>query len=101
MVLPPPPRVEDRLATETEVLGPGVDTPSEESRRGAGAVSSTFNYYYHYYCYYNLLFILSCYYSYHYPRLGAGRDPDHDAAAEHRAVAGYRLVSLHPAENTG
>ena len=46
MVLPPPPRVEDRLATEAEVLGPGVDTPSEESRRGAGAVSSTFNYYY-------------------------------------------------------
>lgn len=41
MVLPPPPRVEDRLATEAEVLGPGVDTPSEESRRGAGAVSRT------------------------------------------------------------
>ena len=49
MVLPPPPRVEDRLATEAEVLGPGVDTPSEESRRGAGAVSRTFNNYYHYY----------------------------------------------------
>ena len=54
MVLPPPPRVEDRLATEAEVLGPGVDTPSEESRRGAGAVSST----YYYYCYYNLLLLL-------------------------------------------
>ena len=96
MVLPPPPRVEERLATEAEVLGPGVDTPSEESRRGAGAVSSTFNYYYH------CIVIITYYYCYYYyPRLGAGRDPDHDAAAEHRAVAGYRLVSLHPAENTG
>ena len=44
IVLPPPPRVEDRLATEAEVLGPGVDTPSEESRRGAGAVSRTLYY---------------------------------------------------------